>query len=150
TKQIAFVQREKGNLSGAAAEYERVAAESQDAELKREALLEAGDLYQQAKADDRALAAYLAYVKQFPDPIEPALETRWKVAGMYAARHDDAAHREQLREIVAGDAGARGQRTARTRYLAGQSALVLAQDLYQQFAAVKLRLPFERSLKEKQ
>jgi TolA-binding protein len=150
TKQIAFVKREEGNLAGAAAEYERVAAESQDAELKREALLEAGDLYEKSKADDRALAAWTTYVKQFPDPVEPALETRWKIAGMYADRHDDAAHRDQLRQIVAADAHAGGQRSARTRYLAGQSALVLAQDRYREFAAVKLRLPFERSLKEKQ
>jgi outer membrane protein assembly factor BamD (BamD/ComL family) len=150
TKQIAFVKREEGNLSGAAAEFERVAAESDNAELSREALLEAGDLYEKSKADDRALAAYLAYVKQFPEPVEPALETRWKIAGKYAARHDDAAHREQLRQIVAADAAAGGQRSPRTRYLAAQSALVLAQDLYREFAAVKLRLPFERSLQEKQ
>jgi outer membrane protein assembly factor BamD (BamD/ComL family) len=150
TKQIAFVKREEGNLGGAAAEYERVAAESQDGELKREALLEAGDLYEKSNGNDRALAAYLAYVKQFPDPIEPALETRWKIAGMYSTRHDDAAYREQLRQIVAADKGAGGQRSARTRYLAAQSALVLAQDLYASFTGVKLRLPFERSLKEKQ
>src|SRR4030095_1129033 len=81
---------------------------------------------------------------------EAALETRWKIAGKYEARHDTAAHRDQIRQIVASDASAGGQRTPRTRYLAAQSALVLAQDLYREFTAVKLQLPFERSLEEKQ
>ena len=39
TKQIAFVRREEGNLSRAAEEYERVARESDDPELRREAML---------------------------------------------------------------------------------------------------------------
>src|SRR5262249_42162896 len=103
-----------------------------------------------SKATDRALAAYLAYVGRFPDPIEPAVETRWKIAGMYAASHDDVAYRGQLRQIVDIDRTAGGQRTARVRYLAAQSALVMAQDLYRAFAEVKLTQPFERSLKEKQ
>jgi outer membrane protein assembly factor BamD (BamD/ComL family) len=150
TKQLAFVKREEGNLSAAAAEYERVAKESDDAELRREAQLEAGDLYEKAKVGDRALAAYLAYVQQFPDPVEPAVETRWKIAGMYQSQHDAAAYRDQLRQIVAADHDAGGQRSDRVRYLGAQSALVLAQDLYQGFTAVRLAQPFERSLKEKQ
>ena len=150
TKQIAFVKREEGNLAGAASEYERVAAESPDVELRREAQLEAGDLYEKAKNTDRALSAYLAYVEQFPDPVEPAVETRWKIAGMYAAAHDARAHREQLRQIVEADHAAGSQRSDRVRYLAGQSALVLAQDLYEGFAAVRLSQPFQRSLADKQ
>ncbi|HKA13659.1 MAG TPA: tetratricopeptide repeat protein, partial [Myxococcota bacterium] len=59
TKQIAFVKREEGNLSGAAAEYERVAKESDDGELRKEAQLEAGDLYEKGKDREHALAAYL-------------------------------------------------------------------------------------------
>jgi outer membrane protein assembly factor BamD (BamD/ComL family) len=150
TKQIAFVKREEGNLTGAASEYERVAHESDDPELRREALLEAGDLYEKAKDGQRALAAYLAYVEQFPAPVEAAVETRWKIAGMYAAAHDAAAHRGQLRKIVEADRAAGSERSDRVRYLGAQSALVLAQDLYESCTAVRLVQPFERSLADKQ
>ncbi len=150
TKQIAFVYREDGNLPGAAAEYERVAAESEAPELRREAQLEAGNLYEKAHLPDRALAIYLAYVSQFPEPIEPAVETRFKIAGMYAATHDDVAYHGQLQQIVEIEAAARGERTPRVRYLAAQSALVLAQKLYRQFSELALVLPFERSLQQKQ
>src|SRR5262249_38719280 len=69
TKQIAFVQREAGKLTQAATEYERVATESDKPELRAEALLLAGDLYQQSKSVDRALDVYSRYVEQFPKPI---------------------------------------------------------------------------------
>ena len=47
------------------------------------------------------------------------------------------------------DARAGDQRSPRVRYLAARSALVLTEDLYRAFGAVKLVQPFERSLKEK-
>ena len=56
---------------------------------------------------------------------------------------------KELAEIVRIDADAGPERTGRTRTLAARSALVLAEQLYQEFAAVKLRQPFETSLQEK-
>src|SRR5262245_7487975 len=103
-KQLAFVYRQAGDPSRAAGQYERVAAEADDPELRREALLTAGDLYEDAAATDRALSVYLGYVSQFPKPVETAVETRFKIAGMYEAAHDEARYQDQLRQIVAIDA----------------------------------------------
>jgi hypothetical protein len=68
--------------------------------------------------------------------------------------HKDAAAMElyyaQLREIVDIDSSAGEERTPRIRYLAAQSALVLAEDLFRQFDEVELMQPFEQSLLEKQ
>ena len=147
TKQIAFVKREEGNLSAAAAEYERVAAESDDDELAREALLEAGDLYEKSKADDRALAAYLALREPVPRAgrarARDALEDRRDVRG-------PARHRGPPR-AAAPDRGGRRRRPAasarRARATSRRSRRSCSpQDLYRDFAEVKLRLPFERSL----
>jgi TolA-binding protein len=149
TKQLALVYREEGNAVAAAGEYQRVAAEAEDPALRREALLQAGELYASAKASDRALAVYLEYVDRFPEPVESAVETRFKVAELYQAKQDQAGYRDQLGKIVESDARAGDQRTARVRYLAARSALVLTEDLYRAFAAVKLVQPFERSLQEK-
>src|SRR5215468_4311677 len=55
TKLIARAYREGGQLSRAAEEYDRLASESQDPALRGEALLAAGDLYQQSSANDKAL-----------------------------------------------------------------------------------------------
>jgi tetratricopeptide (TPR) repeat protein len=150
TKLIAQAYRESGQLSRAAGEYERLASESKDEALRSESLLAAGDLYQQSNANDKALDAYRRYLNEFPRPVEAALETRFKVSEIYKATHDDSLYQKELAEIVKIDATAGSERTSRTRTLAARSALVLAEQLYRDFVAVKLRQPFETSLKEKQ
>jgi tetratricopeptide (TPR) repeat protein len=150
TKQIAFVYRQAGELSQSAGEYERVAAESTNPELRAEALLLAGNLHEQSKSLDRALEVYSRYVEQFPKPVELAVETRFKIAEIHKARNDDGRYRHELAEIVRIDASAGSERTDRTRTLAARSALVLTEPLFTRFAALKLRQPFEKSLQEKQ
>jgi tetratricopeptide (TPR) repeat protein len=149
TKQIAHAYRESGQLSRAADEYNRIAGESDDPALRGEALLVAGDLYEQSKSPHAALDAYRRYVDEFPRPIEAALETRFKISEIHKADHDESSYRKELGEIVRIDADAGSERTARTRTLAARSALVLAEQLYGEFAAVKLLQPFEASLQDK-
>ena len=55
TKQLALVYRTEGELARAAEEYERVAEDAEDPELRREALLLAGDLYDESSLSDQAL-----------------------------------------------------------------------------------------------
>ncbi|MFU8815526.1 MAG: tetratricopeptide repeat protein [Pseudomonadales bacterium] len=150
TRQIAFVYREDGQLAQAAAEYERIAVESDDPELRREAQLLAGELYEQAQSPAAALAAYQRYVVDFPEPIETAVETRSKIAGMHKDMHDQQAYQQELERIVQIDASAGPARSDRTRFLAAQAALVLTEPLYQRFVEVRLTQPFERSLQQKQ
>ena len=73
---------------------------------------------QQSNARDRALDAYNRYVKEFPKPVETAIETRFKIAEMYKAAHDESLYHKELEEIVRIDAGAGPERTGRTRTLA--------------------------------
>jgi len=150
TKQIAHVYREDGQLARAAAEHERISAEAEDPELAREALLLAGELYEEADAGEQALAAHLRYVELFPEPVEIAVETRYKIADRYLKDTDAEAYLEQLELIVEIDAAAGSARTDRMRFLAAQSGLVLAAGVYEHFDAVQLVQPFERSLQEKQ
>jgi cellulose synthase operon protein C len=149
TRLIAHAYRESGDLSHAAGEYERLASESTDERVRRESLLVAGDLYEQSKANDKALDAYGRYVTEFPKPLEAAVETHFKMAEIHKGAHSDSLYQKELTEIVRIDGAAGPERTGRTRTLAGRSALVLAEQLYQAFVAVKLRQPFEASLKDK-
>jgi TolA-binding protein len=150
TKQIASVRREEGNLARAAQEYERVAREADDAELRGEAMLLAGELYEDSEETDRALTVYLAYVDEFPKPIEIAVETRFTIAEIYRTTQDEAAYREQLQNIVAIDEAAGEERTDRIRYLAARSALVFSEDLFHRSGEIELAQPFEQNLQEKQ
>jgi tetratricopeptide (TPR) repeat protein len=149
TRQIANAYRESGELSRSAEEYDRLASQSEDPAVRSEALLLAGQLYEQSNVRDRALDVYTRYVNEFPQPVETALEIRFKIAGMHEAVHDESLYLQELAEIVRIEAEAGPERTGRTRTIAARSALVLAEQLYRECLAVKLLQPFEVSLEDK-
>ena len=149
TQKIAYVYRENNQLSLAANEYERIERESQDDEIRRDALLVAADLHEKDENSIRALEVYRRYVGYFPQPVEPNLETRNKIAEILKTQNDRKSYLDELEKIVAIDASAGSERTPRTRYLAGQAALVLAEQKFDAFVAVKLVNPFEVNLQKK-
>ena len=149
TKKIAYVYRENGQFTLAAVEYERIERESQDDEIRRDALLVAGELYAKDDNGGRALEVYRRYVGYFPQPVELNLETRNKIAKILKAQNDWQSYLNELEEIVAIDASAGSARTPRTRYLAAQAALVVAESRYDAFVAVRLEKPFKVNLRKK-
>jgi tetratricopeptide (TPR) repeat protein len=149
TKKAAHVYREAGQIALAAAEYERIGAESSDAEVRSAALQLAGELYAQAGDSDKALAIYRHYIASFPKPVDVAVETRFKIAGLLKARNDTAAYEAELKAIVSADAASGKDRTDRTRYLAASSLVVLTQPLFEQYAQIKLVEPFDKNLAKK-
>jgi tetratricopeptide (TPR) repeat protein len=152
TKQLALAYRQNGQLAQAAGEYDSLASQSKDSKLRSEALLLAGDLYAQSNTRERALDVYTRYIKEFPRPVETAIETRFKIAHLEKTHKapDEQRYHDELKEIVRLDASAGSERTGRTRTVAARSSLVLAEQLYKNFLAVKLQQPFEASLKAKQ
>ena len=149
TRQIAYVYREDGQIAQAAEEYERVEKESQDAEVRKGALLLAAELHQEAGNSERALKVYRRYVGFFPDPVETNIETRNKIAEILKAQKDEKGYLAELKEMVAVEAAAGNERTPRTKFLAGKGALVLAERNYERFAELKLAKPFETNLRKK-
>jgi len=149
TKKIAYVYREDGLFSLAAAEFERIETESDDDQVRREALLTAAELHEKASGAERALPVYRHYVDSFPQPVEINLETRNKIAEILKPQHRQD-YLDELRRIVALDAAAGAERTDRTRFLAAKAALVLAEGSYESFLAVELVKPFKTNLRKKQ
>ena len=150
TKQLAHIYREDGQVERSAAEHERIAAEASDPELSREALLTAGELYDEVNVLVDAIRVYERYVTEYPRPLDIAMETRTRLADIFKGELDYVRYHEQLNEIIAADRDAGAERTDRSRYLAARAALVIAEQSYDQFAAVKLVQPFEESLEAKQ
>jgi len=150
TKQLAHIYREDGQLSRSAAEHERISLESDDNDLSREALLVAGELYDEAKAMADAVRVYEQYVENYPRPIDYAIETRKRLSDIFLEQLDYQRYFAELDAIVAVDSEAGIDRTDRSRYLAAGAALVLAEQSFKQFAGLKLVQPFEESLAQKQ
>ncbi|MDH5621751.1 MAG: tetratricopeptide repeat protein, partial [Gammaproteobacteria bacterium] len=150
TKQLAHIYREDGQLVRSAAEHERISLEADDIELSREALLTAGDLYYEADATADAVRVYEQYVQDYPRPLDYAIETQKRLADIFREQQDYGRYYETLTAMVRFDHEAGADRTDRSRYLAAGAALVLAEQQYAQFAAIRLVQPFEASLAQKQ
>lgn len=150
TKKIAFVYKEAGKFSLAAAEYERVETESRDVAVRRAALELAAELYIQAQEMDKALPVYRRYVSNFPKPLEYALEVRNKIAAYLKTQDDLEGYSGELKQIIEADAGAGSERTDRTRYLGAKAALAFAELAIKQYDEIKLVEPHAENLLKKQ
>ena len=149
TKKLAIVYKENGDLMASAAEFERIEKETSEESLKREALEQSAELYVKAVSMKDALRVYMKYVKAFPRPLEPVIETRQKIADIYKQAGDNKKYFAELKTIVDVEASAGHERTDRTKYLAANAALILTEPSLTAFYDVKLVKPFKKNLNKK-
>lgn len=150
TKKIAYVYKQAEKYALAAKEFERIETETKENEIRREALQTSAELYEKIKDTDNALRIYTKYVAYFPQPVEFALETHFKIATIYKVRGDINAYTTTLKHIIKTDANAGNERTDRTRYLAAQASLVITEAEFKKFIALNLVKPFKQNLEKKQ
>ena len=150
TQKLAIARQAAGQMGPAAVEYERIASlAGVDAELHREALWQAVDLYEQidAVADQRRV--YAQIVARYPEPLSESIEARQHLADLARAADDYADRQAWLASIIASDKAAGAARTERSRTLAARASLELAAPLRDAFLAVALTIPLQDSLKLK-
>lgn len=154
---LALAYLELGRSSLAAAEFERVAAQTGDATLARGAAWQAAELHQQAAAQAapkssllaQAIKAYERYLAQHPQPLEAAVEARWRLAALTKQDGQAARATAWVKDVQQADANAGEARSARTRTLGGQATLLLAEPALDAYRKVALVEPLQRQLKLK-
>jgi len=144
---LALAYTELGRWAEAAAETERVAAATPDAELARAARWQAAELYEKANATPQAAAAWERYVRQYPAPLDAAIEARAHLVKLNAGNPTRALAWQQ--EILQADRAGGSARTPRTRALAAQAALALAEPVAARYRQVALVEPLQAALKLK-
>ena len=149
TRNLAVIYRKNDDLLKSAAKLEHVAKHDKNVAIRRDALLQAAELYTQANRQHEAVRVYRQYAKQFPAPVEDAVETYWLIADIYKSNNDISNYHKYLQIIISADADAGKERTDRTRYLAAQSLLVLAVAQVDTFKAIELTRPFKHKLELK-
>ncbi|MGB5717395.1 MAG: tetratricopeptide repeat protein [Gammaproteobacteria bacterium] len=130
----------------AAREFERIGNSHEDPTLRREALWQAAELYTTAGQPNESVVAYQHYIQQFPQPVEPAVEARQRIATHYAASNNLSEQQRWLKDIIRADRQAGKQRSDRTRYLAARAQLTLADNAHENYRGVRLVLPLKKSL----
>lgn len=169
TARLALAYSEQQQWAPAAAQYERIAlaptSTPEGATRARAALWQAATLYERAAASDpdsvkagkprpadaaanRALAArdYDRYLKQYPSPLEPAVEAHYRLAQLAHIDGNAAAENAQMRAIFVADQNGGVARTERTRTLGAMAALSAAEPAFEAYQKVQLVEPLARNL----
>ncbi|MDE2148025.1 MAG: tetratricopeptide repeat protein, partial [Burkholderiales bacterium] len=154
---LALADMELGRDSAAAREFDRVAAAATDPALARSAQWQAAELDAKAAADAaprsallvQAIQAAQRYVQRWPQPLEPAVEARWRLAQLAQRNGQPREAADWLRAVQHSDAAAGDARTPRTRTLGGRATLALAEPLRLAYEQVRLVEPLARQLKLK-
>ena len=150
TRNLAVAYTESNHPGQAAVEFEQIAQTPGEApDVQREATLQAADLYDKSGNTAKSRAMVEAFVKHFPQPLNPAMEARNKLSQITAKAGDTAARDYWLRDIIAADRAAGAARTDRSRALAAKATLTLAIPLREEFKSIKLVVPLKKSLAEK-
>ncbi len=150
TRKLAVAYSESNHPGEAAVEFEQIAqSPGETADVQREATLQAADLYDKAGNTTKSRTMLEAFVKRFPQPLNPAMEARNKLS-MIAVKMSDMNNRDYwLREIINADRAAGAQRTDRSKALAAKATLTLAAPVREEFMRIKLVAPLKKSLAEK-
>lgn len=150
TRKLAVAYAESNHTAQAAVEFEMIAqSPSETAEVQREATLRAADLYDKAGETAKSRAMLEAFVKHFPQPLNPAMEARNRLSLMAEKSRDYAGRDRWLREIINADRTAGAVRTDRSKALAAKATLTLAEPAHEEFMRVKLVAPLKKTLAEK-
>ena len=149
TRKLAVSYDKGGQHLKAAKEYAVIGADAKDPALQREARLQAADLYSKGGDFVGAEKSLITYIEKHPRPVEPAMEAMHKLVTMYAQRKylDDKLVWQE--KIIAADAKAGAERSARTRFLAATATLDLAHPEYRAYSQIFLTHPLKKNLQRK-
>ncbi len=146
---LAVVYVEKGQWALAAAEFERIATAHKDPTIARGALWQAAELHEKAGARPSATKAYERFLAQNPQPLESALEARWRLKNLALEDRNPTRALALMKDIFQADQAGGSARTDRTRYLGAMGALAMAEPVAEAYRKVALTEPLQKQLKLK-
>ncbi len=150
TQKLAVTYLESGHTAKAAGEFERIAAApGSSADVRREALWKASELYKDSGHAGREQKVLEDIVARYPNPLSESIEARYRLLRLAEASGDQPARTARLEDLVRIDATAGAQRSDRTKYLAAKASLELAEPVRRSFLAMKITQPLADSLKLK-
>src|ERR1700689_1006817 len=150
TRNLAVAYSAANKPGQAAVEFEQISQSPKETpDVQREATLQAADLYDKAGNSAKSRVMLEAFVKNFPQPLSPALEARNKLS-LIAVKAGDYSGRDfWLKDIIAADRSAGAAPTDPGRALAAKATLTLAAPARDEFKNIKLVVTLKKSLAEK-
>jgi TolA-binding protein len=146
---LAGLYEQSQDWRGAAAEFRGIADADGDAEVKRQALYRAGELYLQVDDVPNAITAFADYVNRYPVPADVALESVHQLDQLSQRTGDGAERRRWLAKKVEIADREGASATDRMKFMAAEAQFVFAEDARAEFDAVAIRAPLAQSIQHK-
>lgn len=146
-EKLAIAYEKSGDWKHAADSYEVLYRNETDSNKKRLLLWQIAEFYEKAKRTDSAVEVYKRYVTTFPRPFDEAMEARHRLATIYLNKKEVYSRNYWLGKII--EADKEGPSTDRSRFLAANAALELAEPTFTVYKKVRLVQPLKENLKKK-
>jgi tetratricopeptide (TPR) repeat protein len=144
---IAYIKTDKPLY--AAEELQRILKAQPNLRQKQAVQWQIAQLYEQGGAQDKMVAAYEQYAREYPQPLEQAAEARHKIATAYKQMGNHQMYVQWLKEVIRADKFAGAQSTDRTRFLAAKASFELAEPALKSFREIQLTAPLKANLAKK-
>ena len=133
----------------AADEFEYLIHYEPKGDKKRAMAWQIAEIYEQAGRKDKVIEMYDYYLLHFPEPVEEAQEVRHKLATFYRQQGKEKKYYDLLRKIVRTDKFGNNDENDRSKFLAANAALVLAEPMRELYKEIQLIAPLKQNLKIK-
>ncbi|WP_020405170.1 tetratricopeptide repeat protein [Hahella ganghwensis] len=148
-EKLVYVYMQDSRQLQAANELRQLTLTESDPDRRRKGLLQTAELYQQAESSSEAAALFKRYIKEYPRPFEPALESYQALVEISkASQSPDLRNWQQ--QLVDFEARGGSDRTIGSKSLAAASSWELLQAEKAEYDRVRLNLPLKQSLARKQ
>lgn len=148
-RKLAFAYEKNENWKEAADTYLELSNKDPDAEVRREALFLAANMFEKNKEYEKAIKHFKSYAYAFEEPFDTRMEARYHLAVNYGKIDDINRQLYWLRRIIDGDKKGGAKRTERSKWLGAWANIKYGDYFAWEFNKRKIRQPLAKSLPKK-
>lgn len=150
TKKLSVAYLNSKQDIAAANELEKLSSHENSPEYKMASLLKAAELYQKSNDVTSAIRSLKKYIKTYPQPLMPHVESMYKLTQLYSQTNELNKSLFWQKKILSVDKKTpNSSKNGRSKFIASNAAVALARTEQKNFAKVKLVTPLKRNLKRK-
>ncbi|VAW64360.1 TPR domain protein, putative component of TonB system [hydrothermal vent metagenome] len=146
---LVFVYSQLGQFDKAARELNTLSGFAKTPEDHRNLSWQAAEMYEKAGKTAKANDLYVKYIKKYPRPFLQSIEAYSRVTAYYKGSRSAKQRDQWLKRLIVAEKRGGKLRTDRSRYLAAEASLELAQPVISRYKQVRLTLPLKKSLRTK-
>lgn len=147
--QLASIYEQQQDWDKAATQRLAIANGMKKSDVQQNVLYLTASFFDRAGDDKNTILTLRRHANTYQHPFNRHMEVMSQLSQKYLVVNEQRKYRFWLKKMIKAHDNAGGRQTARSRFLAAQSALVFARDAKTEFDKIKLTLPLKPSLDRK-